>query len=157
MNILRGLLLFWAAVFLQWWWSTRLVFWGLSPQLLLVLTVAIAARRGSTAAMCYGFAWGLFLDVLRPVLFGGNAFVLMLVGYATGTLRRQIDVGDIVSQCAVTFIMTWAYFLSYGLVGMVFAKEFLWAGWGVFVFDPFYNCLLVPVAVVLSDWVRSRP
>jgi rod shape-determining protein MreD len=141
---------------LQWWWSTNLSFLGLSPQLLLVLTVAIAARRGSIPGMCYGFGWGLCLDTLQPQLFGANAFALMLAGYGTGVARRQIDVVDIVSQCVVVFLVTLGYFLFLGTLGAIFAKSFFWPGWGAFIFDPLYNCLFVPVAAVCWEWLRSR-
>ncbi|MCX5797337.1 MAG: rod shape-determining protein MreD [Elusimicrobia bacterium] len=156
MSHLRGAVLFLAAALLQWWWSTRLSLWGLSPQILLVLTVAMAARLGANSGMCYGFLWGLFLDVLRPELFGGNACALMLVGYGTGALRRQIDVLDVVSQYVIVFFMTWGYFLLYGLLGAVFAKQFLWAGWPAFLCDPLYNCLIVPLAGLACAWLRVR-
>ena len=156
MNHLRGAVLFLAAALLQCWWSTSLSFWGLSPQILLVLTVAMAARLGSNSGMCYGFLWGLFLDVLRPELFGGNAFALMLVGYGTGALRRQIDVRDVVSQCMIVFFMTWGNFLLYGLLGAIFAKQFFWVGWPAFLVDPLYNCLMVPFTGWVCAWLRIR-
>jgi rod shape-determining protein MreD len=156
MNHLKGAVLFLAAALLQWWWSTRLASWGLSPQILLVLTVAMAARLGPNSGMCYGFFWGLFLDILRPELFGGNALALMLAGYGTGALRRQIDVLDVVSQYMIVFFMTWGNFLFYGLLGAVFAKNFIWVGWPVFIFDPLYNCLIVPFAGLACAWLRVR-
>jgi rod shape-determining protein MreD len=146
MNHFRGAVLFLAAALLHWWWSTRFSFLGLSPQVLLVLTVAMAARVGPNCGMCYGFAWGLFLDVLRPELFGGNALALLLVGYGTGALRRKIDVLDVVSQSMIVFFMTLGNFLLYGLLGVVFAKNFIWVGWPAFIFDPLYSCLTVPFA-----------
>ncbi|MBI5239557.1 MAG: rod shape-determining protein MreD [Elusimicrobia bacterium] len=156
MSHLRGAVLFLAAALLQWWWSASLAVWGLTPQLLLVLTVALAARVGPTEGMCYGFLWGLFLDILRPDLLGGNALILLLAGYGTGALRRQIDVSDPVSHCAVVAMMTWAGFLLYGVLGAVFAEGFIWAGWPAFLLDPLYNCLLVPFAGMAAAWLRAR-
>lgn len=141
MSAVRLLFLFFAAMAVHWWWTTHFALWGLSPQLLLVLTVAVAARQGPVRAMLVGFGWGLFLDVLAPRLFGANALALTLVGYGTGAARRQIDVAGVGAQCAVVFFMTWAYFLLSGLVGAVFARHFLWVGWGTFLLDPFYNAL----------------
>lgn len=156
MNHLRGAVLFVLAALLQWWWSTALAVWGLTPQVLLVLTAALAARVGATEGMCYGFLWGLSLDILRPDLFGGNAFVLLLAGYGVGALRRQIDVTDPVSHCVVVCLMTWGGFILYGVLGAVFAKGFIWVGWPAFVFDPLYNCLIVPLAALATSWVKSR-
>jgi rod shape-determining protein MreD len=130
-------------------------FGGLSPQILLVLTVAMAARLGPNSGICYGFLWGLFLDVLRPDLFGGNALVLMLVGYGTGALRRHIDVLDAVSQYLIVFFMTLGNFLLYGLLGAVFAKNFIWVGWPAFICDPFFNCLIVPFSGLACAWLRA--
>lgn len=156
MSHLRGAVLFLLAALLQWWWSSSLAVWSLTPQVLLVLTMALAARVGPTEAMCYGFLWGLFLDILRPDLFGGNALVLVLAGYGTGVLRRQIDVTDPVSHCVVVCAMTCGCFLLYGLLGLVFAEGFLWPGWPAFLFDPLYNCLVVPFAALAVSWVRLR-
>ena len=156
MSYLRGTVLVISAFFLQWGWSSYGTIWGLAPQLLLVLTVALAARLGPITGMCYGFVWGLSLDVMRAQLFGGDAFALMLVGYGTGTVRRQIDVVDLVSQCVVVFLMTWGFFIFYGLLGLVFSKTFLWPGWAVFIVNPFYNCLLVPFTALLWNGPRAR-
>ena len=57
-----GLFVF--AMIAQWWWSTHGTIFGVAPQLLLVLTVAIAARYGPLWGMLLGFFWGLFLDVM---------------------------------------------------------------------------------------------
>ncbi len=155
MRALRAVFLFAAAAVAQWWWSSHLALWGLAPQLLLVLTVAVAARSGANPGMAYGFLWGLSLDLLRAQLFGGNAFTLMLAGYATGTLRRQIDLSDFLSLCAVVFLATWGYFLCYGLLGAIFTKSFLWPGWSAFLCDPLYNCLLAPLAARIAAGPRG--
>ena len=136
----------------HWLLAERFAFWGISPQLLLVLTVALAARLGPLWAMCLGFGWGLFLDVLSPRLFGANALVLTLLAYGTGSVRRQVDVSGLIPQCLVVFFMTWAYFLLLGLLGAAFIKRFLWAGWTPFLLDPFYNCLAT--IIVHALWSR---
>jgi rod shape-determining protein MreD len=153
-NQLRLVVVFVAAMAAQWWWSTHLAMAGVAPQLLLVLTVATAARYGSLWAMSCGFFWGLFLDVLGARLFGANALALTLVGYVTGSVRRQIDVAGLAPQCLLAFAMTWAYFILLGLLGTVFTKSFLWVGWPVFLFDPIYNCLIT--AVIFVAWAPPR-
>ena len=101
----------------------------------------VAARRGAEAGMCYGFLWGLFWDSWSVQLFGARAFALMLAGYGAGMLKRHLDLADFVSQAVVVFLMSWVYFLFYGLLGVVFAKTFFWPGGMAFFFDPFYNAL----------------
>ena len=156
-RILRLAVLFVVSMFLQWWWSAHLSLWGLAPQILLVLTVCVAARLGAVAGMCYGFAWGLFLDVMRAQLFGANALALVLVGYGTGSARRQLDVVSLASQAMVVFLMTWAYFLVTGRCGLVFMRTFLWVGWQAFLFDPLYNCALVPFVALFWEALVGKP
>jgi len=153
---LRALAFFAAGIVVEWLWSTLLPVFGLAPRVVLILTISAASCGGSVAGQCYGFFWGLFLDILRPDLFGGNALVLLLAGYGTGVLRRQIDVTDPVSHCVVVCAMTCCCFLLYGLLGLVFAEGFLWPGWPAFLFDPLYNCLVVPFAALSVSWVRAR-
>jgi rod shape-determining protein MreD len=148
--------LFAAAMAFHWWWTTHFSFFGLSPQILLVLTVAVAARSGPIRAMCLGFAWGLFLDFLNARLFGANALALTLVGYGAGSVRRQIDVAGLAPQCAIVGLMTWAYFLLLGLLGAVFMRHFLWVGWTAFLFDPFYNVLAAAAAAAVWEVRRAR-
>ncbi|OGR88836.1 MAG: rod shape-determining protein MreD [Elusimicrobia bacterium RIFCSPHIGHO2_02_FULL_57_9] len=154
MNFLRGAIFFLTAMLIQWWWATHFSLAGLAPQLLLILTVVVAARQGPVRAMCLGFGWGLFLDVLNPALFGANALALTLAGYGTGALRRLVDVTGLAPQCVVVFGMTWAYFLALGMIGVVFAKYFVWVGWPAFLFDPFYNCLTA--GVLFLFWTDRR-
>ena len=90
-ELLRGACLFVAAMFLQWWWNAHFAYWGAAPQFLFALTVVIAARRGPVTAMLIGYAWGLFSDTLRADLFGADALLYALAGYAAGMVRRQID------------------------------------------------------------------
>ena len=158
MSQLRLLLFFVLAMLAQWWWSTHFSIAGVAPQVLLVATVAMAARYGSIWAMGCGFFWGLFLDVLSPRLFGANALALVWVGYGTGSVRRQMDVAGLAPQCLLVFGTTWAYFMLLGLLGSVFAKTFLWVGWPVFLAGPFYNCLLTVLLYSVWDprWDHRR-
>ena len=156
MRLLRGSLFFLLAMVAHWLWSSHMTVWGLAPQLLLVLTVAVAARRGPIAAMSFGFCWGLFLDMLSARLFGANALALTLVGYGTGSVRRQIDVTGLAPQCMIVLFMTWAYFLLLGLLGLVFSKSFAWVGWTPFLLDPFYNVLVAVAAFIFWDPWRDR-
>lgn len=156
MSALKSAVLFTAAMAGHWLWTTHFSIWGLAPQLTLVLTVAAAARLGPVRAMLLGFGWGLFLDVLTVRLFGANALALVLVGYGTGSVRRQIDVTGSGPQGVVVLFMTWAYFLTMAILGLVFARSFVWPGWASVVLIPFYNALVAAVVAVLWRPVRER-
>lgn len=152
----RLLAIFVGAMFIQWWWSSHGAIAGAVPQLLLVLTVAIAARFGPLRAMLLGFFWGLFLDVLSARLVGANALALTLVAYGTGSMRRQIDLLGLAPQCLMVFGITFGYFFFLGLVGLVFLKTFIWVGWVPFIADPFYNVLLTLIVfVVWEGWMEA--
>lgn len=148
MSFLRGLLFFFGAMFLQWWWNTHLAFWGAAPQFLLALTVLIAARRGPVSAMLIGWAWGLFSDTLRADLFGANALLFMLAGYATGVVRRQMDLRAAGPLAATVLLGSWVYALAFGALGAVFAKSFFWVGWPSFLAAPFLNALAAAMAAL---------
>ena len=143
------------AMIVQWWWSTHGSIAGVAPQLLLVLTVALAARHGALRAMVLGFFWGLFLDVLNARMVGANALAMTLVGYSAGSVRRQIDLMGLGPQCLMVLLMTLAYFLFWGLLGLVFLHAFLWVGWASFLIDPLYNVLVtVFVFVFWEAWME---
>lgn len=147
MTWLRLIVIFFGAMLVQWWLST----FAWSPMLLLVLTIAVSAALGPAAGMVCGFGWGLFLDVLRPHLFGANALLFTLGAYGTGMARRQIDVVGVGPQTVLVFGMTWAYFVMMGLIGLVFSRTFIWPGWKVVLLTPIYNCVLVPFVYVFSQ------
>lgn len=148
MNYFRMTVLFVLALVGQWWWSTHMLVFGLAPQLLLVLTVIAGSRLGPIGAMCFGFAWGLCLDIFEAHLFGAKALSLTLVGYGVGTARRQIDVSGLGPLCAIVLPMSWGYYLLPSLLGGIFKAGFLWVGWSIFLLGPIYNCLIIP----LADW-----
>jgi rod shape-determining protein MreD len=149
----RGAALFVGAMFLQWWWNLHLAYWGAAPQFLLALTVVVAARRGPVTAMFVGFVWGLFSDTMRADLFGADALLYALAGYAAGMVRRQIDLGAPEPLAATVFLITWAYAIALGVLGHVFMKSFVWVGWVSFLTAPFMNAL---VAILGATFIEGR-
>jgi rod shape-determining protein MreD len=144
MKFLYAVLVFAAGLAAQWAWGTYLPLLGVAPQVLLVLTVAVAARAGPVAGQCYAFTWGLFLDAFGAHLFGANALALTLVGYAVGRGRRQMDVSSPLSQVMVVSVVSVAYLVFYAAVGLVFGGEALWAPWKALLLAPLLNALLAP-------------
>ena len=156
-SFLRGVVLFVGAMFLQWWWNTHLGYWGAAPQLLLALTVLIAARVGPVMAMLAGFGWGLYLDVARAELFGASALTLTLAGYCAGLARRQIDLRAPGPLAATVFLLTLLGFLFQGCLGLAFTKSFDWSGWIAMTFTPVLNAVAVIAASILWDaWGDRR-
>ncbi|MFC1678881.1 rod shape-determining protein MreD [Elusimicrobiota bacterium] len=146
MRYLEGVFVFFAGVIVHWLWGTYFSVQGLAPQVLLILTVAVASRSGPVAGQCYGFAWGLFLDVASAHVFGAHALGLTLTAYIVGMLRRQMDVASVPSQAMLLVVFTPVYMLFYGVAGLIFEHEFLLGGWKVFLLIPLYNCVISPFA-----------
>lgn len=156
MSTVRLAALFVGAMLLQWWWNSHLSYWGAGPQFLFALTVLVAARRGPIAAMLVGWVWGLYSDVLRADLFGADALLFALAGYAAGLVRRQIDLQATGPLAVAVFILSWAYLLGRGLLGTLFGGAFLWTGWIPALAAPPMNALVAIVAAELWDVRRER-
>ena len=151
----RLLTVFLVAMVGQWWWSSHGAIYGVAPQLLLVLTIAVAARQGPLCAMVMGFFWGLFLDVMAARLVGANALALTLAAYGTGSMRRQVDLLGLAPQCLMVASLTLVYFMFMGLMGLVFLHSFMWVGWMSFLVDPFYNSFVALLVYVLwESWME---
>lgn len=66
------------------------ILWGLRPDLVLILVVTIALRRGATAGAAVGFAAGLVVDVLEGRLIGLGAAAKGLAGGCAGWVSRAL-------------------------------------------------------------------
>ncbi|MBI5243294.1 MAG: rod shape-determining protein MreD [Elusimicrobia bacterium] len=156
MNAVKALGIFILGMAVEWLWSACFPVFGLSPCVLLILTIAMASCAGPLIGQCYGFFWGLFLDVLSAHAFGAGALALTLVGYFVGILRRQMDVSSPTSQIMVVAVVSIAAALFVGLAGLVFERHFLWAGWGAFIGGILYNCLVAPAIFALVRKTLER-
>jgi rod shape-determining protein MreD len=63
---------------------------GHTPSIVALTVVAVALADGAESGGTYGFASGLFVDLLGAGLVGPTALVLLLVGFATGLLRPYL-------------------------------------------------------------------
>ncbi len=153
-----------AAIFLlglvgEWFFSRYLSFHGLNPQVLLILTINVAAFNGAPEAMVFGFFWGLCWDALSLKLFGARALALTLIAYGLGLVRRQVDMVTPASQAIVAVLSTIAYRLILGLIYLVFSGQFLWLGGLIFLIEPLYNgvfCFVLAALRPSSYFSSSR-
>ena len=63
---------------------------GVTPDLLLILLVFLALRRGSMSGQIAGFAGGLLEDLVSLAPLGFHALVRTLVGFSSGMLHGLI-------------------------------------------------------------------
>ena len=152
----RLALLFVLGFLFDWWWRRYLSIGGLSPDWLLVATVALSGLQGPVYGQSFGFPWGLGLDTLAVRLFGGRALLFTLTGFIVGSARRQTDLSGPGSQFVMMALITVAYALALGVVGAVFGPGFLWPGWKAFLFLPLFNAAAAPFVFIVVERVLAR-
>lgn len=68
---------------------------GISPNLLLILTVSFGLMRGRKEGMLVGFFCGLFYDLYFGFAIGPFMLIYMLIGYCNGFFHRFYLVEDV--------------------------------------------------------------
>jgi rod shape-determining protein MreD len=151
MRLLYYVVVFVGGLVAQWIWSTYWPVWELGPQLLLVLTVALAAREGPILSATFAFLWGLFGDVMRVHLFGSEALLLTCVAYGVGLVRRQLDLSSPLPQAMLLGAISIAYYPALAVIGLLWEGHAFWAGWKQFLLTPAYNCAVSPLGFVFIE------
>lgn len=158
MKVLHGPALLAGGMAAQWAWNTYFPVFGLAPQVLLVLSVALASRADPPVGQSFAFFWGLFLDALAVRLFGANALALTLTAYGVGMARRQMDISNPLSQGMVALAVSYGYGLFMLLVGLIFQGQVFFGGWKSFWLIPILNGVIAPAAFFMTRrWGDPRP
>ncbi|WP_328531878.1 rod shape-determining protein MreD [Nocardioides sp. NBC_00368] len=89
-NVLVGLLII-IAIVLQLSVAPAFAIRGITPDLALLVVLAVALTRGGQAALVTGFAAGVLLDLAPPAdhTAGRWALALLIVGYVAGRVRES--------------------------------------------------------------------
>ncbi len=140
----------------QWVWASEFPFFGYSPQLVLVATVALAARRGALPAMSAGFLGGLLGNVGTRRLFGIDALAFVWVAYGVWWLSKNVDTSRCMPQCVLTVLMSWGYAALASAAGLVFAGSIQWPGWSACLVVPLYNALAAAALFMALEWAEGR-
>ena len=132
---------------------------GATPDLVLLVVVALALVQGPTAGLVIGFAGGLLLDTVPPAsgALGRWALVLCLVGLLAGRLRDTAERSVflpivIVAGCSVLAT------IGYSLTGLLLGDTGVSVS-GVLATVPaalFYDVLLSPFVVPGVMWLARR-
>lgn len=69
-----------------------------------------------------GFFWGLIVDVIGITLFGLQSFLLTVIGYISGKLRRGVTSERPTAQMVIGFIATVIYGLGSLTVQNIFEE-----------------------------------
>jgi rod shape-determining protein MreD len=127
---LRALAVVFVAALLQVVIVSSLVVGGGTPDLLLVVTVALGLLRGSTAGAILGFVGGLVVDVVTLGTLGVSSLVLTLAGFWAGrygeTTGRNRRFAPILAVGSITILAgAFGYVLAYLLSEEVVARTAL--------------------------------
>ena len=127
---------------------------GVTPDLLLILLVFLALRRGSMSGQIAGFSGGLLEDLVSLAPLGFHALVRTLVGFSAGTLHGLIRT----SATAVPVLILGASVvkgLASAFLGLVFdIHPDMHLLEGRFWIEAAYSAVLAPFLFALLGRVR---
>ena len=96
-------------------------FYGIGPDLILLMTSSIGFLNGKKVGSFAGFVLGLFEDLATGTFFGLNAFTKLLVGYVCGIFSTRVlkdsfglPVTASILNTAAVFLITEAIMLLLG-------------------------------------------
>jgi rod shape-determining protein MreD len=132
---------------------------GATPDLVLVVVVALALVHGSMAGSIIGFLAGLTLDLAPPAdhAVGQEAFVLCLVGYLAGLVRSDERRSALVPMIVVAASAAGAVLL-YAVIGVVLGDPRISVGRVLLTLPPTvtYALVLAPFVVPTVGAVARR-
>lgn len=131
---------------------------GTKPQLLLLMTVALAMGEGPALGAGFGFTAGLATDLLTGLPAGLTAITYTIVGYAVGAIRAQVQTPTAWLPVAMEFTATFGGVLLYGAIALLLGQE---ATGGLSLplhaaFAACYSALLTPFLYPLVRGMGSR-
>lgn len=95
---------------------------NVSPNLLLILTVAIGFMRGSNSGLVVGMVSGLLIDMYYGSAIGICALIFIIIGYLSGYANKIFNKNDITIPLSLIAVAELAYFFLY------YVLEFLLRG-----------------------------
>lgn len=101
---------------------------GVTPNLLLILTVSASYHKGSNQGMVTGFLSGLLLDICYGSVLGVNALMFLLIGYLCGYASKLYRREDTVLALMLVACGEMVYELLY-YVFHYFFKEGITVGY----------------------------
>jgi len=120
---------------------------GVRPELLYLITIAIALLEGPNEGATVGFASGLAQDFLMNQPKGLTALTLTLLGYAVGMFRQFIVSPSPLVPTIVVGVGTAARIAFYEIVSVLLGNFHEEASYGVKValLTALYNAVLTPI------------
>ncbi|HHY92881.1 MAG TPA: rod shape-determining protein MreD [Firmicutes bacterium] len=125
----------------------RLTFWGVRPDLVLMVVGSVALVRGWGEGMLWGAAGGLLEDVFSSSLPGGHALAKCVTGFVLGLAEGQVFKENPLLPTLALFLGTMLeevlFFLAAGAFGQI-SWAFLDAFSGVMIPTALVNACFAP-------------
>lgn len=150
LKFLNCFLIFIIATLLHWVFIEVFAPLNINVGVMLCATLLIAGRFGRFGGYGFAFFSGLFLDFFGNVLFGGYALVFTGVAFIYYNLEDKIDFHDITPQIVLAAGLNFISVILYGVLGSVFAGEFLWQGFRSLFLGSLITGALMPLIYIVA-------
>ena len=77
---------------------------GISPNLLLILTMSFGIMRGRREGLLTGFVCGFLYDIFFGTLIGPYMFLFMIIGYLNGAFHKQYLMEDVMMPVFIIIV-----------------------------------------------------
>ena len=145
------------AIILQVTIGSRITIFGVPPNFVFLVVIALALVEGSVAGCIAGFVGGLLFDLLGSSVVGPHALVLCIVGYVAGLLQANMFAEGWTLPVSVVFVASLGSEVAYGAVmailgvGVPFIRSFV----AVMLPSAVYNAALAVLFYpVLASFLR---
>jgi rod shape-determining protein MreD len=138
---------------------SRLDLPGATPDLVIVLVVAIALAMGPTQGAVAGFAAGVLIDVAPPAdtLLGVNAIVYLAIGFITGFVIDPRDRTVPIEMGIVGLSAGGATILTAALDTLLGSGRVLWdAIPAMALSSALYAVAMAPLAILGIEWIVRK-
>lgn len=155
MTIILEAFLYLATGTLYWWWTQNLAVFGLVPNFLFAAALAAAILSGPVKGIAWGFALGLYADMLGVSVFGGYALTYTLMAYGVSIMKKHFDMDSFFSQLVAALSLSWLSMLFYMGLSLAFSRINP-TGLKNFLGEPLLNALAVPAVFQVFYWMKRR-
>jgi rod shape-determining protein MreD len=110
-------------VLLQLSFFSRIALFGVSPDVLPALVVALGLLGGAMTGAVAGFSIGLFVDCLLIQTLGGSSLVLLATGYTAGLFRERFEIHSALVPPLLCMGLTLVAELGFGAVQLMLGVD----------------------------------
>ena len=131
---------------------------GLTPDLMLLMVIAIGLLKGPVMGMGFGLVGGLLFDCQAGGIIGVHALADMLIGFACGLMEKTIFKDNLFIPLLAAWFSTLVQEILIGLILLAFRWRvlLLYTLWRYTIPLMFYHALLAPAVYYLIYRVERR-